>query len=145
MSESTPAPSDPVSLANHQQRKATAKAIVIRMMQAWGVSDYKSLAQKLALNPLAPSNWIQKASVPQHAILSCHQQTGKTLDWLYNGEEAPMRLSAKQHRLLEQKVLNLLKHNVMMGMLPEIPDPARQYLVTGLVSCLTESLESPER
>ncbi len=89
---------------NLEGQRLWVKSIVDRLMRAWGFKNKKQLADALSLNAKAPSNWIQNASIPWSAIVVCSAQTGKSLDWLYYGNEPVLQLSEKTHELLKQRI-----------------------------------------
>jgi hypothetical protein len=114
-------------------RRQWAKQIVKRMMIAWQVDGQKSLAEKLELNEKAPTNWIQKRSVPWHAVYSCHVATGKSLDWLYNGKLPVIEMTSAMARAFEKDTKNLLGSSETMGMLKVLDEGASKFFVTGMI------------
>jgi hypothetical protein len=120
------------------QRQKWAKLQVNRMMQAWQVEDHSGLAAKFGAHERTPSNWIQNRAVPWTAIYTCHEQTGRTLDWLYNGKEADKVISVSQRRAFEKSVSNVLHSAEQMGMVHVAGDIGYKMVVQGLVECLVD-------
>jgi hypothetical protein len=116
-----------------EERRKWAKQIVRRMMDAWQVPDQKSLAAKLDLNEKAPTNWIQKRSVPWNAVYTCHAETGKSLDWLYNGKTQAIEITSAMQGALEKNTATLLESSETMNMLKVLDEGATKFFVTGMV------------
>jgi hypothetical protein len=125
-----------------EDRRKWAKQIVKRMMSAWQVADQKSLAAKLELNEKAPTNWIQKRSVPWHAVYSCHIETGKSLDWLYNGKLQAIEWTASMQRAFEKDTARLLDSSETMNMLKVLDEGANKFFVTGMVKSFLKITQS---
>jgi hypothetical protein len=121
-----------------KERQKWAKGIVTRMMLAFKVDDHKSLAAKYAMHERTPSNWIQKHAVPWTAIYSCAEQTGRSIDWLYNGKEPPIKLSLSQRRMFEAAAKKLLHNCEQMGVVEILNDAGHDLLVTGMINNFLE-------
>ena len=91
-----------------EQRKNWAKQIVHRMMCAYNVSEKKGLAELIGCHQNMPSNWIQQGSVPWKVIYHCHVETGATLDWLYDGKEASVKITKHLRYKLESIALEVM-------------------------------------
>jgi hypothetical protein len=116
-----------------EEKHDWAKQIVKRMMIAWEVSDQKSLAAKLELNEKAPTNWIQKRSVPWNAVYTCHAETGRSLDWLYNGKQQTIEMTTTAYRQLEKDTENLLENSETMDMITVLDEGANKFFITGMI------------
>jgi hypothetical protein len=68
-----------------EHKKARVKAMVERMMQAYGV-DKKQLAIMFDCKGNVINNWIYYGRIPLEQLEQCRHSTGVTLDWLMYGE-----------------------------------------------------------
>lgn len=125
-----------------EQRQQWARAIVQRMMLAWQVDEYKALAALLDLHPQTPSNWIQKKAVPWTAIYTCHKATGKSLDWLFNGEETTVEISSQKRKSFEKSAVELLTYSAKMNMVAKIKEDGFTSVAEGMATCFIEVLEA---
>jgi hypothetical protein len=66
------------------QKRAWTTAIITRMMEAWGFTDKKEIANTLICHDNMPSNWINTGKVPFDVVFTCHLDTGSPLYWLYH-------------------------------------------------------------
>ncbi len=85
-----------------EQQQQWAKEIMQRMMKAWGLKEQREIAKMVNCHHKMPANWIQSFSIPWSVIYTCHLDTGRSLDWLYNGKIATdMSTEDVQHNFIE--------------------------------------------
>lgn len=63
------------------------KAILDRIIEAYGVTTKKELAEKLKTSPSSVSSWALRDAVPGDVIIKCAMETHRSLHWLMTGEE----------------------------------------------------------
>lgn len=111
---------DFLASTNKEQRKQWIIAIVDRMMLAWGHKSKKELADELSLKEKAPSNWIQNGTVPWSAIFICSRSTGRSLDWLYYGNEPRRSLPETLKSKLTKQITSLVRLGCKMKLIKEV-------------------------
>lgn len=125
-------PEGAITDMDKDERRIWIKAIVERMMQAWGFKNKKQLADELSLNAKGPSSWIQNGSIPWSAIFICSNKTGKSLDWLYYGGEPEVVLAATTKTLLQERVKAFLEMSQKTKQISEVNDNGIATLADGL-------------
>ncbi|MEG0231057.1 MAG: phage repressor protein CI [Hafnia sp.] len=63
------------------------KAILERVIEAYGVTTKKELAEKLETSPSSVSSWALRDTVPGDIIIKCAMETHRSLHWLMTGKE----------------------------------------------------------
>lgn len=63
------------------------KAILERVIEAYGVTTKKELAEKLETSPSSVSSWALRDAVPGDIIIKCAMETHRSLHWLMTGKE----------------------------------------------------------
>jgi hypothetical protein len=107
--------------------------VVGRMITAWQLENKKGLATKLGVHEKTPSNWIQRCNIPYESIFNCHIETGKSLHWLYFGENDAVEMTPQMHRSFIKDTTALLQSAETMEMLKILDDDASSFFVKGLV------------
>lgn len=124
--------------------KKWVKSIVRRMMVAYDIEDHAGLAVKCGVHIKTPSNWIQRKQVPWPNIYHCHQQTGKSLDWLINGvtpQSPPTQLQCQKFASEASMLINSLS---IMGFIVELRPNSYDALEKGLAKCFVDTLTPSE-
>lgn len=91
------------------EKRDWAKRIVVRLMLAWDVKEMQDLSQFIGGHIRMPSNWITKGAIPWEVIYTCHLQTGRSLDWLYNGNQCAIAATPELKGEYREKVSTLVK------------------------------------
>ena len=91
------------------EKREWAKRIVVRLMLAWDVKEMQDLSKFIGGHLRMPSNWITKGVIPWEVIYTCHLQTGRSLDWLYNGNQCAITATPELKAEYRQKVSSLVK------------------------------------
>lgn len=91
------------------ERRDWAKRIIVRLMLAWGVNEMQSLCKYIGGHIRMPSNWITKGVIPWEVVYTCHLQTGRSLDWLYNGNQCAITATPELEAEYREKVKTLVK------------------------------------
>lgn len=91
------------------ERRDWAKRIIVRLMLAWGVKEMQDLSKFIGGHIRMPSNWITKGVIPWEVVYTCHLQTGRSLDWLYNGNQCAIEATPELEAEYRDKVLTLVK------------------------------------
>lgn len=133
-----------IAMSSVDEQKAWTKEIVKRMMQAWNVSDHNALAIKCDVHGRTPSNWIQNKSVPQPMVYHCHQQTGRSLDWLYNGKEPAVTISEKQRQTFAADAKSLLLNSELLGLITPTESGDYDLLIKGLTNCFVNVIAAKD-
>jgi hypothetical protein len=115
------------------EHKNWLTGVVGRMITAWQLENKKSLATKLGIHEKTPSNWIQRRITPYEFIFSCHIETGRSLHWLYFGEDDAVKITPTMHRSFIIDTTALLQSAETMEMLKILDDSACSFFVKGLV------------
>jgi hypothetical protein len=118
-----------------------AKAIVNRLMLAWQVDDHKTLAAIVGVHPNTPSNWIQKKTVPWTVIYSCHKSTENSLDWLYDGTQAPLEITASARAKIESSAMTLMSYSEKMGLIKQMRKDGYRSVAKGLTTTVIEAIK----
>lgn len=63
------------------------KAILDRIIEAYGVATKKELSEKLETSPSSVSSWALRDTVPGDIIIKCAMETHRSLHWLMTGKE----------------------------------------------------------
>ncbi len=126
-----------ISDMDKDERRVWIKAIVARMMQAWGFKNKKQLADALSLNAKGPSSWIQNGTIPWSAIFLCSNKTGKSLDWLYYGGQPEVMLTASAKSLLQERLNSFLQMSQKTKQICEVNDNGIATLADGLSDEIT--------
>lgn len=124
----------------NDEEKEKARKTVKRMMQAWGFSDHSELAVECDVHIRTPSNWIQHKGVPWPMLCHCHQQTGRSLDWLYDGKEPPTTVTAQQRHTLTKEIEKLLISSEYFDLIMPTNTDNNQLLIKGLINCVVDVL-----
>lgn len=135
-------------IENTEQReydKKWVKSIVRRMMVAYNIEDHAALALKCGVHVKTPSNWIQRKQVPWPNVYSCHQQTGKSLDWLINGVAPQSAPTASQCQKFASEANMLINSLAIMGFISELRPNSYDALEKGLTKCFVDTLAASER
>ena len=91
------------------EKREWAKRIVVRLMLAWDVKEMQDLSKFIGGHLRMPSNWITKGVIPWEVIYTCHLQTGRSLDWLYNGNQCAITSTPELKAEYREKVTTLVK------------------------------------
>ena len=91
------------------EKREWAKRIVVRLMLAWDVKEMQDLSKFIGGHLRMPSNWITKGVIPWEVIYTCHLQTGRSLDWLYNGNQCAITATPELEAEYRHKVATLIK------------------------------------
>lgn len=117
-----------------EDKRRWIKMINTRMMLAWDFRDFKALARHLSLNDKAPTNWIQKLTIPWPAIYTCHIQTGKTIEWILHGSNVTFTPDEGTKSALKQASKVLIKNCEEMQMVSFTGEDSEQFFINGLVN-----------
>ena len=90
------------------QKRDWAKAIAGRMREAWGVKKNRELAQFIGGHKRMMGNWINAGAIPWEVLYTCHLQTGRSLDWLYNGKLPLIEATPQAITKLESLIQDVL-------------------------------------
>lgn len=99
------------------ERRQWAKRIVVRLILAWNVKEIQDLSQYIGGHIRMPSNWITKGVIPWEVVYTCHLQTGRSLDWLYNGNQCVVTATPELESEYKERVSSLVKALHRTGML----------------------------
>jgi hypothetical protein len=128
-----------------EQRQQWARDIVNRMMSAWNVDEHKILAEVLGMHPQTPSNWIQKKAVPWTVIYTCHKETGRSLDWLFDGEEPRTEITAAKVKSFEKSAIELMTYSEKMRLVQQVKADGFDTMAQGLASCFIDAMHPSEQ
>lgn len=140
MTENTPTTSE-INLLNDAE-KEKARKIVKRMMSAWGFNDHSELAAECDIHIRTPSNWIQHKGVPWPMLCHCHQQTGRSLDWLYDGKEAAITVTTEQRHTLAIEIEKLFISSEYFELITPTNEENNQLLIKGLIKCFVNVIST---
>ena len=96
------------------ERKIWVKGIISRMMNAWGLTEHKEISKKLGLYENVPAGWIKNGGVPLHAAITCSQDTGVSLDWIYfdiKTQEPEFKVTPE----IKEKLVNQANKSLITG------------------------------
>jgi hypothetical protein len=127
-----------LSAMTEGQKRRWARGIVNRLMKAWGVDEHKALAQIYGIHDNTPSNWIHKKAVPWTVIYACHKETGRSLDWLYDGEEPTVDITPELNAEFNGAGIVLLKTSANMGLIAQLKNDGFESVVTGMMASFIE-------
>ncbi len=119
-----------------EQRQQWAKEIMGRMMKAWGLKEQKEVAEKVNCHYKMPANWVQTFSIPWSVIYTCHLDTGRSLDWLYNGEISTNMSTPDIQSALIDATKVTLKKAIYMNLIDETSRNGLNILTKRLVQDL---------
>jgi len=105
-----------------------------RLMAAWDLKDYKAIARHMGLNDKAPTNWIQKFTIPWNAIYACHSQTGRSIEWILHGHDVTFTASDRTIEKMKQSAATLIQSSKEMQMLSFKDDSLEALFIDGLVN-----------
>jgi hypothetical protein len=123
-----------------EERQSRAEGMVSRMMAAFEITGKGKLAAILGSDSKAPGKWIKKGKVPEKAILFCHYTTGHSLDWLYDGKQAPIVIDKKAFSALQTETKKWLIKCGDMDWINQAEtggfDISAQKITKAMVACL---------
>ena len=117
-----------------EDKRHWVRMINSRLMAAWDLKDYKAIARHLGLNDKAPTNWIQKFTIPWTAIYACHTQTGRSIEWLLHGKDVTFTANERTRHAMKLSAATLIKSSKEMQMLNFKDESLEALFIDGLVN-----------
>lgn len=98
-----------MSIQTRQTRTSDEiKAVIVRMMQAYGISKIGELAKASGHKADTIRSWSRPpCTMPYPALDACSQATGRSMDWLVHGVE--------QGQLIDEKALHAAIEKAILG------------------------------
>lgn len=85
------------------------KAVLERMLQAYGFTMQKELGDLMGLSSGTISTWIRREYFPGDAVVACALDTGASLRWLATGEGNMYPQSANQNADIEKEQIETIE------------------------------------
>ncbi len=126
-------------------RHKWVKDIVKRLMKAWGLKEQQALAKYLGLHDNTVNNWVQNRTLPWKAILTCHQETGHSLDWLWDGNSEPnAAISQQQTKAFKAGARKVLESCESIEMIKQLDKNGFEWVLKGLMTELNKAFVTIE-
>lgn len=128
-----------------EERHRWVKDIVDRMLQAWQLCERKALAQKLGFHDNTVGNWISKGVVPWESIYTCHIETGRSLNWLFKGEEDEITLTTDTLVQIRTALESIMVMGEKMNLISQNEDNGHKLMAKTLTDEVVELLNPKKK